>query len=135
VAKKSEIPFGAQFSPNQVSLPELLQIIHKEAGNRGKITEAIRDRFFANQSLTQRRKLAENTVLSLRAYGLLAEDAATPTRLAGELLALTGKPDALYEQFARHILLNLKGISVIETLEIMQASGEKNHFAHMEKTT
>lgn len=125
MAKKSEIPFGAQFSPNQVSLPELLQIIHNEAGNRSKITEAIRDRFFANQSLTQRRKLADNTVLSLRAYGLLAEDAATPTGLARELLALAGKPDALYEQFARHILLNLKGISVIETLEIMQSSGEK----------
>lgn len=32
MTKKSGIPFGAQFSPNQVDLPKLLQIIHNNAG-------------------------------------------------------------------------------------------------------
>ena len=54
MAKKSAIPFGAQFSPNQVSLPELLRIIHDNAGDRGKITEVIRDEFFATHSESQR---------------------------------------------------------------------------------
>ncbi len=125
VAEKSGIPFGAQFSPNQIDLPILLQIIHDGAGDRDKITEIIRDRFFASHSPVQRWKLADNTVLSLRAYGLLAEDAAIPTMLAKDLLAIADKPDALYEQFARHILLNLKGIPVVETLEIMRAAGEE----------
>lgn len=82
MAQKSEIPFGAQFSPNQVNLPRLLQLVHDELGDRGEITEAIRDEFFATHSSTQRWKLADNTVLALRAYGLLDEQRANPTRLA-----------------------------------------------------
>ena len=123
--KKSEIPFGAQFSPNQVSLPRLLQIIHDNSGDRTKITETVRDEFFAGHSQTQRWKLADNCVLALRAYELLGEDGATPTALAHELLAIANRPDALYEQFAKHILVNLRGIPFVETLEIMQTRGEK----------
>ena len=125
VTKKSEIPFGAQFSPNQVNLPRLLQIIHDNAGDRTKITEAIRDEFFATHAYTQRWKLADNTVLALRAYGLLDEDCKTPTTLANELLTLTDTPNALYGQFAKHILLNLKGIAFVETIETMQTAGER----------
>ncbi|MFQ6100037.1 MAG: restriction endonuclease [Anaerolineae bacterium] len=125
MTKKSAIPFGAQFSPNQVDLPGLLQIIHEYAGDRNRITEAIRDQFFATHSQTQRWKLADNTVLALRAYELLGEDGATPTTLAGELLAIANALDALYERFAKHILINLRGIPFVETLEIMRTAGEK----------
>ena len=122
--KKSQIPFGAQFSPNQVNLLKLLQIIGDNAGNRTKITEAIRDEFFATHSPPQRWKLADNTVLSLRAYGLLDRDGATPTSLAWELLAIA-EPLKLYEGFARHILLNLRGVAFVETLEMMRTAGEE----------
>jgi len=64
-------------------------------------------------------------VLALRAYGLLDEDGATPTALAGELLAIATTPDVLYEQFGKHILVNLRGIPFVETLRIMQTAGEK----------
>lgn len=125
MARKSEIPFGAQFSPNQVHLLKLLKIIHSNAGDRKKITEVIRDEFFATHAQEQRWKLADNTVLALRAYGLLGEYGATPTPLADELFAIVSTPDAVYEQFARHILLNLGGIILVETLEMMQTAGEK----------
>lgn len=125
MAKKSEIPFGAQFSPNQVNLSRLLKIIHDNSGDRNRTTEAIRDEFFANHSQSQRWKLAGNCVLALRAYGLLEEDGATPTTLAGEMLVIADRSDALYERFAKHILINLRGIPFVETLEIMQATGEK----------
>ena len=125
MVKKSEIPFGAQFSPSQVDLPGVLEIIHDRAGDRNRITQAIRDEFFATHSQTQRWKLADNTVLALRAYGLLDEDGATPTALAGKLMAIASTPDALYERFAKHILVNLRGIPFVETLEVMQTAGEK----------
>jgi len=125
VTKKSAIPFGAQFSPNQVDLPILLQIIRDHKGDRNGITEAIRDAFFSTHAQAQRWKLADNTVLALRAYGLLEEDAATPTALAGELLAIADRPAALYERFARYILVNLRGIPLVETLETMQTAGER----------
>jgi site-specific DNA-methyltransferase (cytosine-N4-specific) len=125
VTKKSEIPFGAQFSPSQINLSKLLQIIHQNIGNRKKITEAICDEFFAGHSETQRWKLADNTVLALRAYGLLDEDGAVPTGLASELLGVIHAPDKLYELFAKYILVNLRGIDYLETIEIMQKAGEE----------
>jgi site-specific DNA-methyltransferase (cytosine-N4-specific) len=124
MTKKSEIPFGAQFSPNQVNLPRLLQIIHDYAGDRARITEAIRDEFFATHSQAQRWKLADNVVLGLRAYRLLGEDGATPTALAGELLTMT-ETSAVYERFAKHILVELRGVTLVETLMMMQAAGEE----------
>jgi len=122
--KKSEIPFGAQFSPNQVNLSRLLQVIHDHAGNREQITTAIRDEFFAGHAEDQRWQLADNTVLALRAYRLLGEDGATPTALAGELLAAADRPNEMYERFARHILIDLQGTALVETLIAMQAAGE-----------
>ncbi len=125
MTEKSEIPFGAQFSPNQVNLPKLFQVIHKNAGDRNKITETIRDEFFATHAQNQRWKLAENTILSLRTYELLEDDRATPTTLANDLSAIANTPDALYEQFAKHILINLRGLTFVETLSMMQAAGEE----------
>jgi len=55
MSKKSGVPFGAQFSPNQVSLPRLLEIIRDHAGDRRRITEAVRDEFFATQAEDQRK--------------------------------------------------------------------------------
>lgn len=95
MALKSEIPFGAQFSLNQVALPRLLRIVHDHAGDRKAITEGIRDEFFATHSPGQRWKLADNTVLAARAYRLLGEDAATPTALARELLPLDAVPNRM----------------------------------------
>jgi site-specific DNA-methyltransferase (cytosine-N4-specific) len=125
LAEKSAIPFGAQFSPNQVELAELLNIVRTHAGNRTQITEAIRDRFFNTQAVDQRWTLADNCVLALRAYGLLHEDGATPTDLAVELAAIADDKSALYEAFARHILITLRGITFIETITAMQSAGEE----------
>lgn len=126
MSKKSEIPFGAQFSPNQVKLGGLLNIIRAYAGNRTQITEAIRDTFFTTQAIDQRWTLADNCVLALRAYGrLLDEDGATPTELAVALAAIADDESALYEAFARHILTDLRWITFIETITAMQSAGEE----------
>jgi len=125
MAKKSEMPFGAQFSPNQVVLPTLLRIVRDHAGDRDGITLAIRDEFFAQHSESQRWKLADNTVLALRAYGLLDEEGSKPTDFATQLLALADDPDRLYETFAGHILLNLRGHDFVETVIAMQSAGDR----------
>jgi site-specific DNA-methyltransferase (cytosine-N4-specific) len=125
MSQKSDIPFGAQFSPRQVNLPKLLQIISDNAGNRHEITEAIRDEFFSQHAEDQRWKIANNTVLALRAYELLDKEGASPTALATNLLKSVETPGVLYEQFAKHILENLKGIVLVETLDAMQSAGEK----------
>jgi site-specific DNA-methyltransferase (cytosine-N4-specific) len=129
MSKKSEIPFGAQFSPNQVDLLNLLEIIHRYSGDRDKITRTIKEKFFANHANTagnpenQRLKLAGNTVLALQAYKLLKLDTSEPTGLASELLKLSNDTYSFFAKFAEHILTNLKGIVFVETLEAMQSSG------------
>jgi hypothetical protein len=125
LSKKSEIPFGAQFSPNQIDLLQVLQIIHEFKDSREEITAAIRDAFFANHASDQRWKLADNCVLALRAYELLEEDGATPSDFAANLLNLVSDPDEVYEYFAKHILVNLRGVTFVETLLIMQSAGEE----------
>ncbi len=124
MSQKSEIPFGAQFSPNQVDLKRLLEIIHQYAGDRDRITEEIRQTFFADKSPEQNWKLADNVVLAMRAYGLLGEDAAQPTEFANYLLSISGDEKKLYWEFAKHILFNLKGLIYIETIQTMQTAGE-----------
>jgi hypothetical protein len=76
MSQEIKIPFGAQFSPNQVQLPHLLRIIEDQKGNRDKITAAIRDAFFPNHN--QNWTLAGNVVIALRDYDLLDESAANP---------------------------------------------------------
>lgn len=130
MAKKTQIPYGDQFSPSQVELPAILEIIHRHAGDRDKIVEKISQAFFSDHAAgsdnpeEERRKLAGNAVISIGQYGLLDEDH-HPTKLADELLDLVNSPGAMYSRFAEHILLNCRGIEVVETLEVMQRAGEK----------
>jgi site-specific DNA-methyltransferase (cytosine-N4-specific) len=127
LAKTSEIPFGAQFSPNQIELKLLLDIISTCAGDREAITLSIRDTFFARHTEDEynRWKLADNVVLGARDYGLLADDGATPTALAAELLSLAQTSEhQMYARFARHILLECKGLILCETLGMMRVGGE-----------
>jgi len=118
---KSDLPFSAQFTPNQIQLSRVLQIIQDHAGNRREIEQVIADEFF--QAKTD---LSENTFLALRAYKLLTEDEndPRPTPLAGDLLASAKNEDDLYCQFARHILLNLHGYDLVQTILDMQRAHE-----------
>lgn len=125
MTKKSEIPFGAQFSPNQVNLVDILQILHDNAGDRVTITSAIQTAFFTTQAVDQQWQLADNALLAIRAYGLLEDDGATLTTTATDLFALAENPTVLHERFAYHILTNLRGITLIETILAMQNAGEE----------
>lgn len=85
----SDLPFGSEFSPRQIDLAALLATAHQCGADWKAFEAAVKDRYFAdyNTSDGNKAKLANNTKLSLRAYGLIgANDTA---------LTATGK--ALYE--------------------------------------
>ena len=119
---KSDLPFGAQFTPNQIQLSRVLQIIHNHAGNRTEIERVIANEFFGGKT-----ELSENTFLALRAYRLLTENEndPRPTSLASELLATAKSEDDLYWQFGRHILLNLHGYDLVQTILDMERAHEE----------
>ena len=125
---KSDLPFGSEFSPAQIDLPTLLELAHEHGPDwRTGFEAAVRDRYFAANPTSDynRNKLANNTKLSMRAYGLIEETDATLTEVGRALYDLRHDAAALHEAFARHILKNCQGMNFVQCLLDMQAAGEE----------
>lgn len=127
--QKSDLPFGSEFSPSQIELPTLLEIVERHQGDPRALELEIRDTYFSQHSQQgdgdyNRGKLANNCKLGLIAYGLIDRAAVfTPTGQA--LFDLRHDEAALYDHLARHILLNLKGMTLVQCLQDMVAAGEE----------
>ena len=70
-----------------------------------------------------RKKLANNTKLGMIAYGIIDRDASL-TEFGRELLAVRDDETRLHERLAKHILLNLHGMSLVGCIRDMEAAGE-----------
>jgi len=90
------------------------------------LEDSIRAEYFDSHATSEynRRKLANNCKLGMIAYGVLGRDGVL-TKLGRQLLSLKKVPEKMYEVFARHILLNLKGLVVVQTVQDMQVRGER----------
>ncbi len=118
----SAIPVGSQFSPSLIDLSGLLKAIVKHSGKK----EAMLDAVWRHPV---RKKPIENTPTPRRAslpleaavqYDLLNSEYRA-TLLAKQLVTLEG--DDLHNAFARHILLNLGGLRVVEAAQQMEYDG------------
>jgi len=120
-SRKSEIPVGTQFSPNLINLPEFLKAIVKHSGDKTAMQKAI---FQApiHRTRTSVPSSTRTASLPLEAavqYGLLSPHAYQATDLARQLAPLQNKD--IYERFAKHILLNLNGLRVLDAIQQMQS--------------
>ncbi len=125
--QKSDLPFGSEFSPSQVALPELLELTKEHSGNAKALQDTIRDRYFREHghgSERNRNTLAMNCRLGMKAYGLIDDDA-NLTDLGRELYDLRHDESKLYATLAKHILLNLKGRALVQCIQDMIAAGEE----------
>ena len=106
--------------------PHLLEIARQHGANWKAFEVDVRDRYFArnNASDYNKGKLANNTKLSLRAYGLISEKDATLTEIGQVLYDLRHEKAALYEAFGRHILKHCQGMNFVQCLLDMQVAGE-----------
>jgi len=130
---KSDLPNSSQFSPVQTPLPKLLQVIKqfepdREAASLAVLKEFFPDRVGKTESALQ---LAKNTIIAMSQYGLVNKPKDDPahfslTELGNRLyeLAAQGKDDALYAEFAKHILVNLRGLDVVSCIQDLIASGQ-----------
>lgn len=126
MVQKSDLPFGSEFSPSQIELPELLDLAMTHAGDVKALEAAIQARFFSMHgagNAKNQAKLAMNCRLGMKAYGLIDEDA-NPTDFGRRLHSLRNDESKLYEALARHILLNLKGMALVQCIRDMTAAGE-----------
>lgn len=126
MVQKSDLPFGSEFSPSQIELPELLDLAMTHAGDVKALQAAIQARFFSTHGAGNAKNqatLAMNCRLGMKAYGLIDEDA-NPTDFGRRLHSLRNDESKLYEALARHILLNLKGMALVQCIRDMTAAGE-----------
>jgi site-specific DNA-methyltransferase (cytosine-N4-specific) len=122
---KSDLPFGSEFSPSQISLREVLDLAEVHGGDWKAFEMAVMRQYFAKNKTSDynRRKLANNTKLGMIAYGIIGRDA-NLTAFGRELYVQRDESQALYEALARHILLNLNGAAVVQCIQDMHAAGE-----------
>ena len=123
---RSDLPFGSEFSPAQIDLPVLLEMAHAHASDWKAFEEAVRGRYFAGHTTTDynKGKLANNTKLSMRAYGLIGQKDTTLTEVGQRLYDVRTDEASLYEALGRHILQECQGMNFVQCLLDMQAAGE-----------
>ena len=121
---KSDLPFGSEFSPSQISLPRVLDLAHEHGGNWKHFEKAIKVEYFQSHKTSDynRAKLANNTKLGMQAYGII-DNNATLTDFGNELYAIRKEQPTLYDRLAKHILLNLHGSTLIQCIQDIQAEG------------
>jgi site-specific DNA-methyltransferase (cytosine-N4-specific) len=131
--QQSDLPFGSEFSPSQTSLPELLEIVSRHTGNPRTLQAEILETYFAGHGAAggdkatrddNKGKLANNCKLGMIAYGLIDRNARF-TEFGSKLFTLRKDEASLYTEFAKHILLNLRGMALVQCLLDMVAAGEE----------
>jgi site-specific DNA-methyltransferase (cytosine-N4-specific) len=123
--RRSDLPFGSEFSPSQVDLPHLLELSIIHGGNWQAFEKAVRTAYFEGHITSEynKNKLANNTKLGMIAYGIIDRNA-NLTEFGQKLYNFRHNDTELYTELARHILLNLHGITLIQCIQDMQAAGE-----------
>lgn len=123
--KRSDLPFGSEFSPSQIELPAVLEMAELHGGDWKAFEAEVRAAYFDGHSTTDynRGKLANNTKLGMIAYGIIDRDA-NLTDFGKELHALKDDEAELYTRLAKHILLNLHGMTLVRCIQDMVAAGE-----------
>jgi site-specific DNA-methyltransferase (cytosine-N4-specific) len=138
-SNKIRFTYGDQFQPEKFSIVEILRICESCQPDRIALEQVILNRYFSDHSQESlnisgvndnRRKLAMNCFLSLRAYKLIQKIDNSGshyelTDTSKEILENSSNYHNVYTLFARHILLNLSGMSLLKAIEAIQTRGEK----------
>jgi hypothetical protein len=124
---RSDLPFGSEFSPQVIDLRKLLELAAEHGDDWRAFEDAVRREYFVRETTSDYNlgKLANNTKLAMRAYGLMREVDASLTDLGLRLYQMRDNPTRLHEVLAQHILLNLHGVTLVQCVQDMQAAGVK----------
>ncbi len=122
-----KLPYGTQFTPGQIVLEELLDIVYENDGTDDSnllITEIV-NHFFSTQAENQRRNLASNCKTALVDYEIIKPGGGIHMTPFGKKLRSAGTAEVRYEMLARHILLHLNGMSLIEAIRDIERAGNR----------
>jgi len=111
--KRASLPFGSEFSPSQVELRQLLELIELNEGDEKKLQAAILIAYFSEhggagadpaKAAKNRNTLAMNSRLGLRAYGII-DQTGHFTDFGRELFQLRSKRRVGCSSAPHHFLL------------------------------
>jgi len=130
--QRSDLPFGSEFSPSQIVLADLLELIEASKGDWRALETAILKHYFSKHAAGRadgngaynRGKLANNCKLGLIAYGII-ERSGCFTEFGHHLYSIRKNEQTLYRTLARHILLRLNGMLMIQCIQDMTSAGEE----------
>ena len=122
--KESQIPVGTGFSPDLVSLPDYVHAIVQRSGDVDALENALNaPPVWTGKKLRTTRRTRRHPMEAGAQYGLLAPSTYEATDLARRLDQM-GESE-MYQAFARHVLLNLGGLRVVEGAQEMHLDGRK----------
>ena len=109
---RSDLPFGSEFSPQQVELTRILDLAHRYGKDWKGFEAVVRATYFEKNKTSDynKNKLANNTKLSMRAYGLIEAQDTSLTEAGRALYDLRDDAAVMHEAFARHILKHTHGM-------------------------
>jgi site-specific DNA-methyltransferase (cytosine-N4-specific) len=130
--QRSDLPFGSEFSPSQIALPRILELVAANEGDWRALEAAILEEYFSGHAkgsggvdaVYNRAKLANNCKLGLIAYGII-DRPGDFTPFGRRLHEIRRDEPKLYEELARHILLNLRGMALVRCIQEMTVAGEE----------
>jgi hypothetical protein len=127
----TDLPFGDAFSPGQLEtddadeLAEILEMVDKYEGRAEAFDKAVAERFFPDSNEPLER--SKNVRLGLGPSGYQLTSKEFRFTDVGEMLyERRENTEELYERFARHILLELDGLKVIQVIEDLQAETSRS---------
>ncbi len=122
--KESQIPVGTGFSPDLVSLPDYVRAAVRHSGDLDALEEALNTPpVWIGKKLRTTRRTRRHPMEAGAQYGLLTPGSYEATDLTRKLARLS--EDDLYQAFARHIVLNVGGLRVVEGAQEMHLDGRK----------
>jgi hypothetical protein len=136
-SKNLRFTYGHQFEPEKFSLGTITQLCKNHQPNRNKLEQKILDTYFSthsqgntskNDSSSNQRKLAMNCFLSLRAYKIIEDIEGNRqyklSNFGEQILQCLSNSEDIHRIFARHILVNLTGMSLLKAIEAINTRGE-----------
>ena len=102
--RRSDLPFGSEFSPSQIDLRAVLEIADGNGGDWRAFEQEMRATYFEGHQTSDynKAKLANNTKLGMIAYGVIERDA-NLTEFGRKLYEMRTDEEVLYGVLARRI--------------------------------
>ncbi|WP_195939693.1 restriction endonuclease [Romboutsia sp. 1001713B170131_170501_G6] len=112
-------PNASEFSPNVIELDKLLELCNKHKGKNTEFLQDVKTKYFLTKDPKSQDQLTKNCRSSLVAYNILAKNEIKLTEFGEELLQSSKDSQEMYDLFAKHILFNLNGLILVDTVKAM----------------